>query len=660
MSVKEGTLLWEPSERLKKEAVITDYITWLNTKKNLSITAYDELWNWSVQNTEEFWESIWDYYEVKSYTDYKSVLEKETMPGAKWFDGASLNYAEHILRNAEEGKVAIYSKSETRPYSEITWDQLLKQTASVASYLKKIGVKPGDRVASYMPNIPETVVAFLATASIGAIWSSCAPEFGLGSTLDRFKQIKPKVLFAVDGYQYNGKPYLKMDTVLKLQNELSSLKQTIIVPYLNTQPDIRGSGPVSCWSDMLGLSEKITFEKVPFDHPLWILYSSGTTGLPKAIVHGHGGITLSMLLKNLQADLTPDDRFFWYTTTGWMMWNTVVGSLITGASIVLYDGSPTYPDMGVLWRLAEKTKMTSFGTSPSYILNCMKKNLEPGKTYDVSSISTFAYTGSPLSPEGFKWIYDHVKADVRVAPSSGGTDLCASIVASNVLSPLHAGEIPCRSLGVSVYSYDEAGKPIYNEMGEMVITKPYPSMPLYFWNDRDGQRYHESYFNVYPGIWRHGDLLKINKSGSAVIYGRSDATINRMGVRTGSSEIYNAVEGIPEVLDSLVVDLSGYYHEPYMPLFVVVRDGDTLTADLKRKINAEIRDEVSPRHIPDDIFEIREVPRTLTGKKMEIPVRKILLGQSLDKAVSKDAMKNPHSINYFLHLSRKLNDNILG
>lgn len=658
LTVKEGTLLWEPSEELKREAVITDYINWLNKEKGLSIKEYHELWEWSVQHVEDFWQSIWDYYQVESYSDYEYVLESETMPGAKWFNGATLNYAEHILRNDQGDKVAIYAASETRPYLELTWDELINQTAALAAYLRKIGVERGDVVASYMPNIPETVVAFLATVSIGAIWSSCAPEFGFGSTIDRFKQIEPKILFNVDGYKYNGKAYRKLQTVTELKNELPSIEAIIMVPYLEENPDIQALNDVTFWQDILIPDQKLEFERVPFDHPLWIVYSSGTTGLPKAIVHGHGGITISMFARALQGNITSDERFFWYTTTGWMMWNSVVGSMITGASIVLYDGSPSYPDIGVLWRLAEKVGMTTFGTSPTYIMNCMKQQLEPGKTYDLSALSTFSYTGSPLSPEGFKWVYDRVKQDIRVAPSSGGTDLCASIVASSVLVPVHAGEIPCRSLGVSVYSYNDDAKPVYNEIGEMVITKPYPSMPLFFWNDPKGERYFNSYFNVFPGIWRHGDLLKITDRGSSIIYGRSDATINRMGVRTGSSEIYHAVEEVAEVMDSLVVDLSGYNQEPYMPLFVVLRDELILTEEIKQKINTKIKKEVSPRHIPDDIFQVKEIPRTLTGKKMEIPVRKILLGVPLEKSISKDAMLNPDSIDYFIRLAAKRNKDI--
>lgn len=652
MTVKEGELLWSPGNKEMEEAAITDYMKWLGANKNITPKTYEELWSWSVENVEEFWESIWDYYQVKSYTPYKSVLKNEIMPGADWFTGSTLNYAEHILRNVKKDKTAIYYSSENQPLSEMSWSELMQKTASVAAYLRGKGVKKGDRVVAYMPNIPETIIAFLATASIGAIWSSCAPEFGVGSTLGRFKQIEPKVLFTVDGYRYNGKSFNRMETVSKLVENLPSVEQVVIVPYFNQKLNTCDIEHVTFWKEIMEYSSVLTFEKVPFNHPLWILYSSGTTGLPKAIVQGHGGILLSHLSVNLQFNITAKDRFFWYTTTGWMMWNIVVGAMVTGSSVVLYDGSPSYPDHGILYRLAEKTKMTSFGTSPSFILSCMKEGINPGETYNLSSLKTFGYTGAPLSPEGFKWINDYVKKEVRISPSSGGTDICAGIVGATPLTPIHAGEIPSRCLGVSVYSYDENGKPVTDEIGEMVITKPFPSMQLYFWNDPNNERYKESYFNHFPGVWRHGDLLKITGHGSAVIYGRSDATINRMGIRSGSSEIYNAVESLSEVLDSIVVDLSGYLHQPYMPLFVVLRKDINLTEGLKKKINMKIKDEVSPRHIPDNIFAIKEVPRTLTGKKMEIPVRKILLGISVEKAASVDAMSNPSSINYFIKLAQ--------
>lgn len=658
MVVKEGTLLWNPSIKLQEESRITQYMNWLESNKKLTFKTYEALWQWSVDHIEDFWESIWEFYDIKSSTPYDTVLKKQIMPGAKWFPGATINYAEHILRNINEKKTAIYSQSEIRPLSEMSWAVLKEETASVAAYLKQLGVERGDRVVAYMPNIPETIIAFLATSSIGAVWSSCAPEFGLESTLNRFQQIKPIVLLTVDGYRYNGKAFDKMETVHKLVDKLPSIEQVVLVPYLNLKPSIGTLKNVSLWDDVLQHTAELTFEQVPFDHPLWILYSSGTTGLPKSIVQGHGGILLAhYTLQSLKGNLSSKDNFFWYTTTGWMMWNVVVGSLLTGASVVLYDGSPSYPDRGTLWRLAEKSKVTTFGTSPSYILACMKDKIKPKETYDLSKLTTFGYTGAPLSPEGFNWIYEYVKEDVQVAPGSGGTDICAGIVGGNPLLPVHAGEIPGRCLGVSVYSYDEDGKPVFDKIGEMVITKPFPSMPLFFWNDPENKRYKESYFDVYPGIWRHGDLLKITNSGSAIIYGRSDATINRMGVRSGSSEIYNAVEDIDEVLDSLVIDLSGLNRQSYMPLFVVLREDAVMSADLEEKINTKIKEEVSPRLIPDEIFVVSEIPRTLTGKKMEIPVRKILLGFPLEEAASMDAMSNPNSIDYFVKLARKLNLN---
>ncbi|MFA8439875.1 acetoacetate--CoA ligase [Pueribacillus sp. YX66] len=651
MVVKEGDLLWEPSEKQKEEANIIKYMNWLEETRNVSHQSYDDLWNWSVNHLEDFWESIWEYYQVKSYTPYESVLKNDRMPGAEWFSGATLNYAEHILRHAKPDKTAIYYKSENRPLKEMSWKELTEKTASVAAYLKSVGVERGDRVVAYMPNIPETIIAFLATASIGAIWSSCAPEFGVGSTLDRFQQIEPKILFTVDGYRYNGKANPRMETVEKLKESLPTVEQVVILPYLEEYLDIRNLENSVRWEEVMEYSGELIFEPVPFDHPLWILYSSGTTGLPKAIVQGHGGILLAHFSVNLQSNVTANDRFFWYTTTGWMMWNIVVGVMTTGASVVLYDGSPGYPDLGVLWRLAEETKLTTFGTSPAFILNCMKAGMKPGETYDLSHIHTFSYTGAPLSPEGFKWVYDEVKSDVRLAPSSGGTDICAGIVSGSPLLPVYAGEIPGRNLGVAVYAYNDNAQPVTDEIGELVMTKPFPSMPLFFWNDQDNKRYKESYFDHFPGVWRHGDLIKITERGSAIIYGRSDATINRLGVRSGSSEIYNAVEAVPEVMDSLIVDLSGYFHQPYMPLFVVLREEMTLTDSLKDKINRKIKTDVSPRLIPDDIFAIKEVPRTLTGKKMEIPVRKILLGTPVEKAASVDAMSNPDSINYFVQLA---------
>lgn len=655
MVVKEGTLLWEPTEKSKKESVMSQYIDWLNTTYNKNINGYEELWEWSVNSMEDFWESVWNYYEVKSYTPYENVLKGNNMPDVEWFPGATLNFAEHILKNVQKDKTVIYSQSENRELTEMTWEDLAKKTAAVSSYLRNLGVESGDRVVGYMPNISETVIAFLATASIGAIWSSCAPEFGVESTLGRFKQIEPKVLFTIDGYKYNGKDFDRMQEVSEIVSNLPTLEKVVLVPYLNENivSDINELEKAVLWDDVLTTPGELEYEQVPFSHPLWILYSSGTTGLPKAIVQGHGGILLTQLVNHgLQGGSTSEDIFFWQTTTGWMLWNTVVGAMLTGASIVLYDGSPAYPNLGVLWDLAEKTELTAFGTSPTYILTSLNEGIVPKNDFDLSKINTFSYTGAPLSPEGFQWIYDNVSSDVRVAPTSGGTDICAGIVAASPLLPVHAGEIPGKCLGVAVYSYDKDGQSVINEVGEMVITKPFPSMPLFFWNDENNEKYLESYFDVFPGVWNHGDLLKITTRGSAVIYGRSDATINRMGVRSGSSEIYNAIESLPEIMDSLVVDLSGYKQSSYMPLFIVLNKKFELTDELKEKINKNIKEQVSPRHIPNDIFAVTDIPRTLTGKKMEVPIKKVLLGVDLDEAISIDAMSNPESLDYYIDLAQ--------
>ena len=659
--VTEGTLLWEPTEEFKNKTTLVRYMNWLKQNRGLAFSTYPELWQWSVDHLEEFWASVWDFFEVKASQPYTSVLSDHKMPGARWFEGSQLNYAEHLLRYKSE-RPAIVHQSELRQLGEVSWQELEQKTAALAATLRQLGVKPGDRVAAYMPNIPETVIAFLATASIGAIWSSVAPEFGTPSVISRFNQIEPTVLFAVDGYKYGGKAFDKMSVVKELQEALPTVQRTIVLPYLNEQPDASALRDVVMWQDALSTSaEELTFEQVDFDHPLWVLYSSGTTGLPKPIVQGHGGILMKHLVAlPLQNDVKPTDRLFWFTTTGWMMWNFTLSGLLSGATIVLYDGNPAYPDLNVLWKLAQDSQMTAFGTSASFLTNCMKAGLEPGKQFDLSKLAMLAYTGSPLSPEGFEWVYQHVKSDLWLAPGSGGTDICSVIVGSSPLLPVRAGEMSCACLGVKAQSFSDDGQPVVGEVGELVITEPVPSMPLYFWNDPDGERYKSSYFEDFPGVWRHGDLIKFTERGSCVIYGRSDATINRFGVRIGSSEIYNAIESLPEVADSLVVDLSYLDRPSYMPLFVVLKPGQVLTDELKQKINWHIRDEISPRHVPNDIFAVSEVPRTLNGKKMEVPVRKILLGVPTQKAVNVDSMANPTSMEYFLEFAQTLNHGEAG
>jgi len=605
--------LWEAGEDVKREANITRYMQWLKSEKGLNFETREELWQWSVNNLEDFWASLWDYFHIKASSPYSAVLSERKMPGAKWFPGAKLNYAEHVFRNATSNRPAVLFRSERHHLVEVSWSELQQKVGSVAQALKAMGVKSGDRVVAYMPNIPETLIAFLACASIGATWSSCSPDFGTNSVIDRFKQIEPKVLFAVDGYQYGGKAYDRRPIIAELQQSLPTLEKTVVVPYLfqDEQPDSESLRDAVSWQELLRQPSELVFEQVPFDHPLWVLYSSGTTGLPKAIVHGQGGILLEHMKNiSLEMDLKPEDRFFWFTTTGWMMWNLLIGGLLVGATVLQYDGSPAYPDIGTLWKFAEDTGMTFFGTSAAYIASCMKAGIEPGKTYDLSKLRAMGSTGSPLPPEGFQWIYDHVKRDLWLASVSGGTDVCSAFVGGSILLPVYAGELQCRSLGAKVEAFDEQGRPLIDEMGELVITEPMPSMPIYFWNDPEGKRYQESYFEMYPGIWRHGDWIMITNRGSAVIYGRSDSTINRQGIRMGSSEIYRIVEGIPEVLDSLIVGVELPGGKYYMPLFVVLRDGVTLDDALKAKIKESLRKGISPHHVPDEVIAVPEVPRT--------------------------------------------------
>jgi acetoacetyl-CoA synthetase len=655
----EGTLLWEPSEEFKENARISDYIAWLRGERDLSLEDYNDLWEWSVTDMEGFWASVWEYCGIEASKPYEAVLGKRGMPGAEWFPGAELNYAEHVLKHAESrpGEPAILHQSEVRPLGEVSWGELREKTAALAAGLKEMGVERGDRVAAYLPNIPEAVIALLSCASIGAVWSSCSPDFGAGSVVDRMKQIEPKVLLAVDGYRYGGKDYDRTEVVARLQQEIETIRKTVVLPYITEDPDTGPLEDVVMWEDLLSEHEgaEIVFAQVPFDHPLWVLYSSGTTGLPKAIVQSQGGILLEHLKKTvLHMDLGPGDRFFWFTTTGWMMWNMVVGGFLSGTTVLLYDGNPGYPDMNVLWEFAQKTGMTCFGTSASYITACMKAELEPGKDFDLSDLKAIGSTGSPLPPEGFDWVYEHVKEDLWLFSTSGGTDLCTAFVGGVPLLPVRAGELQARALGARIEAFDENGKPVTDEVGELVITEPMPSMPIYFWNDPEGERYRESYFEVYPSVWRHGDWIKVKDDGACVIYGRSDSTINRGGVRMGTSEIYSAVDMVDEVTDSLVVDVPRDGGNSFMPLFVVLQEGVELDDGLKSRIKASIRENASPRHVPNEIFAVPDIPTTLNGKKLEVPVKKILSGTPPEKAASKESLSNPESLDRFAELAAKM------
>ena len=649
--------LWEPSAELVERSRLREFMRWLQAERGLGFATYDELWQWSVDDLEAFWSAIWDFFEVQADGEAERALGSREMPGAEWFAGTSLNYAEHVFAGKDDAETAILHASELRELGELSWDELRAQVAATATGLRALGVERGDRVVAYMPNIPEATVAFLASASIGAIWSSCSPDFGPASVIDRFAQIEPKVLFAVDGYRYGGKDFDRRETLARLQAEMPSLVRTVVLPYLDPEPDLAPLRDAVRWDELLATGEgsELSFERVPFDHPLWVLYSSGTTGLPKAIVQSQGGILLEHLKKlHLHVDAHPGDRLFWFTTTGWMMWNFLVSGLLTRAAIVLYDGNPGHPDMGVLWDLAERAGITMFGTSASYIAACMKAEVKPGSARDLSRLKAVGSTGSPLSPEGFDWIYEHIDADTWLFSTSGGTDLCTAFVGGSALLPVYRGELQGRALGAAVEAWDEEGKPVIDAVGELVVTKPMPSMPVYFWGDPDGSRYRESYFEFFPGVWRHGDWIEITSRGTAVIYGRSDSTINRSGIRMGTSEIYRAVLSLDEIVDALVVDVPRPGTEGWMPLFIVLREGAELDDELRKEIAKRVRAQCSPRHVPDEVFVIEAVPRTLSGKVLEVPVKRILLGTPAAQAASRDSLANPAALDYFTEMAARL------
>jgi acetoacetyl-CoA synthetase len=653
--MQEGSLLWAPSQETIEQANLTHYMRWLG-QRGIQANNYPELWHWSVENTAVFWETLWDYFGLKYSQKWETALANKQMPGAQWFIGARLNYAENIFAKRSGNKPMLLYKAENKPIIAHSWADIYEQTRRLASVLRGLGVQAGDRVVAYLPNIPEAVVALLAVASLGAIWSSCPPDFGENSVLDRFSQIEPKVLIAVDGYEYNGKSHDRRPIVAKLQTALPTVEQTILIT--DVVDHTVGMQDTILWTKALANADSgpLAFAQVPFDHPLWVLYSSGTTGLPKPIVHGHGGILLEQVKATVfHNDMKPQDRFYWYSSTGWMMWNYVVGSLLAGATAVLYNGSPAYPDMNGQFALAEEAAITYFGTSAAFITACMNAGIRPNQQYDLSRIRGVGSTGSPLTAEGFQWIYDNINRHLALESLSGGTDLCTAFVGGVRIQPIYLGEIQGASLGAKVQAFNEAGEPVVGEVGELVITEPMPSMPLYFWNDDNMERYKESYFEMFPGVWRHGDWVQFNERGGCVIYGRSDATINRQGIRMGTSEIYRVIESFEEVLDSLIIDLEFRGRDSFMPLFVVLRPGLSLDDDLKQRISHKLRTDVSPRHVPNDIIRIDQVPYTLSGKKMEVPIRKILLGMDAHRAANIGAMRNPEAIDFFNQYARQLN-----
>ncbi|HEX2766735.1 MAG TPA: acetoacetate--CoA ligase [Candidatus Limnocylindria bacterium] len=636
-------VLWSPAPDARARTRIGDYLRWLEQTDGRSFDDYDALLRWSIDDLDGFWSSIWRHFAVGD--DPGPALVDATMPGARWFPEARLNWAEHTLRlsGRADDDVVVIGRSQTRERVELTATQLRDEVARVRAGLAALGVRPGDRVAAYLPNVPEAAIGLLATASLGAIWSSCAPEFGTRSVVDRWSQIRPSVLLTIDGYRYGEREVDRSAEVAVIREALPSIGSTVVLPYLgdgSSIPDAMG------WEELRASPGPLAFERVPFDHPLFVLYSSGTTGLPKPIVHGHGGILLEHLkIHALHHDLGPADRFFWFSTTGWMMWNYLVSGLAVDASIVLYDGSPAHPDLGALWRMAAEEGVTYFGTSAPYLMGCRKEGLRPGDLADLSRIRGIGSTGSPLPAEGFRYVYEAISPTVHLQSVSGGTDVCTAFVGASPLVPVREGEISCRHLGCAVEAFDPDGRPVIGEQGELVITRPMPSMPVGFWNDPDGARYRAAYFEDFPGVWRHGDWITFTERGSCVISGRSDATLNRGGVRIGTAEFYAVVEGLPEIADSLVIHLDE--EGDRLLLFVALRDGATLDDALEARIASELRTQLSPRHVPDEIVAVPTVPRTLTGKKLEVPVKRILTGTPPDAAAARGSLADPTALDPF-------------
>jgi len=634
--MSERKLLWSPSLEMVKNANLTQFMRWL--PPHIHRNDYSVLWKWSADNASEFWENLLDYFDIQYDGEYSEIITGTKMPHVKWFEGISLNFAEHVFRKTSSQSPAIVWGSETTDPQEITWNELKESVAAFASFLKQEGVKPGDRVAAYLPCIPEATIAFLAANAVGAVWSSCSPDFGTQSVVDRFLQIEPKVFIAKDTYTYQGKTYDKSTTIKEIVDQIPSIKTLVVVGKESWTKAIQPTGA------------ELTFERVPFSHPIWIVFSSGTTGLPKAITHSHGGILLEHLkYLTFHNDLHESERLFWYTTTGWMMWNYVQGVLLCGATAVLYDGHPGYPNLNRLWEFCDKAKVNHFGTSAGFLLACRKANIEPAKTLGLKELRSIGSTGSTLPEEGFEYIYENVKKDLWLTSMSGGTDVCSAFVGGNPLWPVYSGEIQCRALGCSLEAWDDDGKSVVKEVGEMVITKPMPSMPVYLWNDKDFLKYEDSYFSTYPGVWRHGDWIEITEHDGVVIYGRSDATLNRGGVRIGTSEVYRAVDKVKEVQDSMIICLERPGGKFYMPLFVVLKPGHELDETLKKKINTVLRDDYSPRHVPDDIIAVPDIPYTISGKKTETPVKKILMGKDPRKVINTGALRNPESMNFFMN-----------
>ncbi|MBT8234010.1 MAG: acetoacetate--CoA ligase [Bacteroidia bacterium] len=642
--------LWSPSEAFINDSNLTSYLNWLKDNKQLEFNNYQDLWLWSINSVSDFWESIYQYFDIIDHSNYDEVCSSDPMPFTKWFQGTTLNYAEHIFRHKSDDQNAIIFQNENS-FNRIEWDELEKRVKQIQGYLIEKGIKKGDRIAAYLPNIPEAIYFFLAANAMGAVWSCCSPDFGVETVIERFSQIDAKLLIAVDGYQYNGKPYSKIDDVKQLKENLITVKDLILVPYLNKNSEIKGADNFKDLKRNEPEQDEVIFTPVAFDHPIWILYSSGTTGKPKAITHSHGGVLLEHLKYiSFHNDVKKGENFFWFSTTGWMMWNYLQASMLAGATPVLFDGSPGLNNLEVLWELAEKCPIHHFGTSAPYLSACMKREVSIGSKYNLSPLRSIGSTGAPLPPEVFEWIYTEIKSDVWLCSMSGGTDVCTAFVGGNPLLSVYKGLIQSRALGCALFAYDNNGEHVSDSLGEMVIEKPMPSMPIYFWNDKNNSRYLSSYFSEYEGKWRHGDWIKIYENGSLLIQGRSDATLNRKGVRIGTAEIYNVLDKISELKDSLVLNIEKSDGEDIMPLFIVLNENENLDEDLKKKINSELRSQCSPRHVPDEIMVVEDIPYTLSGKKMEVPIKKLFMGMDVSKSMNKDAVKNPKSIDSFIKI----------
>ena len=643
--------LWEPPSGVRETTEVGRYLAWLERERGLGFPAYDDLQRWSVDDLAGFWSSIWDFFAIEAQEPYRTVLASADMPGAEWFPGARLNYAQHLLgRDEDVGRVAVIARGQTREGVELTFGELRDQVARARSGLERLGVGAGDRVVAYLPNIPETLVAYAAAASLGAIWASCAPELGPRSVVDRLAQLDPAVLLTVGGYGFRDRTIDRRGEVAAIRAALPSLRHVVHVPYgEHVVPDSLS------WDDLLAEPAPLTFAPVPFDHPLHVLFSSGTTGRPKAIVHGHGGILLELSKAHaLSWDLKPGGRLLWFSTTSWMMWNALVAALLVRSSIVMLDGDPTWPDLGWQWRVAEETRPTFMGVSPAFLMACRKAGLEPGRQHDLSSIGVFGTAGSPLAVEGYRYVYEQLGPDVLLVNGSGGTDVCSGIVGGSPLLPVYEGEISGRLLGVDTDAFDADGRPLVGELGELVITKPMPSMPVGFWGDADGTLYRSSYFDMFPGVWRQGDWIRFSERGSCVVTGRSDATLNRGGVRLGTGELYGVVEELPAVADSLVVHLEDGEGGGELVLFVVLVEGVALDDELRAAIADSLRSQLSPRHVPDAVHAVPAIPRTLTGKKLETPVKRILGGAPVETAASRDALLDPAALDAFAAFAREL------